>query len=115
MAPIGAAFDTGAKNMYITFHGSWDRQPGSGYKLVEVPFTQLASGQYDPVAPADSTTAGKDVMWAQSIDSCQAQSLTQSNCWRLSGVTWDPAGTRLIVSSDNQAEGELFVLQKKTT
>jgi glucose/arabinose dehydrogenase len=26
-APIWNTFDTDAKNMYVAFHGSWDRQP----------------------------------------------------------------------------------------
>ncbi|OAA67945.1 Six-bladed beta-propeller, TolB-like protein [Niveomyces insectorum RCEF 264] len=111
-APIAAAFDVGATNLYVTFHGSWDRQPGTGYKLVQVPFTKLASELYDPVASADSQKGYNDILWAQS-NACQSQSLTISSCWRLAAATWDPAGTRLILSSDNSQEGELFVLAKK--
>ena len=114
VAPITAAFDADAKNMYITFHGSWDRQPAIGYKVVEVPFTQTAEGQYDPVAKSDSQTGFTDVIAASNPGGCQSQSLTQSSCWRLAGLQWDPAGTRLFVSSDNSAEGEIFVLSKKT-
>ena len=114
VAPISAAFDSGAKNLYITFHGSWNRQPAIGYKVVEVPFTQLADGTYDPVAKSDSQTGFTDVIAASNPGGCQSQSLTMSSCWRLAGLQWDPAGTRLFVSSDNSAEGEIFVLSKKT-
>ena len=99
--------------MYVTFHGSWDRQPATGYKVIEIPFTKLESGLYDPVAPADSQTGFKDIMWARDPSACQSQTLTVSNCFRLAGLAFDPSGTRLYVSSDNQAEGELFVLAKK--
>lgn len=112
-APIDAAFDAGAKNLYVSFHGSWNRQPATGYKLVEIPFMKNAEGAYEPVAKADSQKGFTDVVAARSPGGCQSQSLTMSSCWRPSAVQWDPAGTRLFLGTDNQAEGELFVLQKK--
>lgn len=111
-APIDAVFDASGSNLYVTFHGSWDRQPATGYKLVEVPFTQKG-GNFEPVAAADSKTGFTDVIAARDPGSCQSQSLTRSSCWRPSAVAWDLAGTRLFMASDNDAEGEIFVLQKK--
>ncbi|KAI0105594.1 soluble quino protein glucose dehydrogenase [Hypoxylon sp. NC0597] len=113
MAPITNVFDPAANNMYITFHGSWDRQPAQGYFVAEVPFTKNAEGNYEPVAPADSKTGYKNIIGAQNPGSCNSPSLTMSTCWRLAGLSWDPAGERLFISSDNQAQGEIFVLKKK--
>jgi glucose/arabinose dehydrogenase len=111
-APIGAAFDKAGKNLYVSLHGSWDRSQGQGYKLIQIPFTTLGDGTYDPVARNDSGAAGfNDILSAQNVNSCQAQTLTQSNCHRLAAVTWDSSGSVLYVSSDNQAEGEIFALQ----
>ncbi|KAI0533548.1 hypothetical protein GGR58DRAFT_486148 [Xylaria digitata] len=112
-APIWNAFDANATNMYVTFHGSWDRQPPTGFKVVEVPFTKLASGAYDPVAPADSMTGYKDIFSAPNPAGCTASGLTQSNCIRLTAAAWDPAGRGLFVGSDNAAEGEIYILSKK--
>ncbi|GAP84050.2 putative cellobiose dehydrogenase protein [Rosellinia necatrix] len=112
-APIWNAFDAAAANMYVTFHGSWDRQPPTGFKVVEVPFTRLASGAYDPVAPADSMTGYRDIFSAPNPAGCTANGLTQSNCIRLTAAAWDPAGRGLFIGSDNAAEGEIYILSKK--
>ena len=109
-APIANTFDAGAKNMYVTFHGSWDRQPATGFKVVQIPFTKLADGSYDPVAPADSMTGYKDIFGATNPGSCTANGLTMSNCFRLTASSWDPAGRGLFVGSDNSAEGEIYLL-----
>ncbi|KAI0846273.1 soluble quino protein glucose dehydrogenase [Daldinia vernicosa] len=113
MAPITNAFDPAGENLYITFHGSWDRQPAQGYFVAEVPFKKNADGGYEPVAAADSKTGYKNIIGAQNPGSCNSPSLTMSSCWRLAGLSWDQAGERLFVSSDNQASGEIFVLRKK--
>ncbi|KAK4196744.1 soluble quino protein glucose/sorbosone dehydrogenase [Triangularia verruculosa] len=109
-APIANTFDADAKNMYVTFHGSWNRQPATGFKVVQIPFTKLANGTYEPVAPADSMTGYKDIFSAPNPGSCTANGLTMSNCFRLTAAVWDPAGRGLFVGSDNSAEGEIYVL-----
>lgn len=113
MAPITNAFHPSGDALYITFHGSWNRQPASGYKVLEIPFQQNADGVYDPVPAANAQTFGTDVFAASSPSGCNSPSLTMSTCMRLAGLAWEPAGERLFVSSDNQAEGEIFVLHKK--
>ncbi|CAJ2507741.1 Uu.00g089270.m01.CDS01 [Anthostomella pinea] len=112
-APIWNAFDADATNMYVTLHGSWDRTPPIGFKVVEVPFARLASGAYDPVAPADSMTGFSEIFSAPDPESCTANGLTMSNCFRLTAAGWDPAGRGLFVGSDNSAEGEIYILSKK--
>jgi len=96
--------------MYVTFHGSWDRQPATGFKVVQIPFQKTADGKYDPVAPADSMKGYNDIMGAPTPGSCTANGLTQSNCVRLTAATWDPAGRGLFIGSDNSMEGEIFLL-----
>ncbi|EOO00323.1 putative cellobiose dehydrogenase protein [Phaeoacremonium minimum UCRPA7] len=113
-APIWNTFDADAKNMYVTFHGSWDRQPPTGFKVVQIPFTKTASGAYDPVAPADSMKGYNDIFTASNPSSCTANGLTQSNCVRLTAASWDPAGRGLFVGSDNSAEGEIYLLTQKS-
>ena len=109
-APIWNTFDGDAKNMYVSLHGSWDRSPATGFKVVQIPFQKLADGSYDPVAPADSQTGYKDIYSAPNPGSCTANGLTQSNCHRLTAAAWDPAGRGLFVGSDNSNEGEIYVL-----
>ncbi|SPO06091.1 uncharacterized protein DNG_08780 [Cephalotrichum gorgonifer] len=113
MAPIDTTFGPAGENLYISFHGSWNRQPASGYAVVEIPFTQLEDGTYDPAAPADSMSSYTEILAAQNPGTCQSVSLTQSTCFRLAALAWDPSGTRLFVSSDNQQEGEIWILRKK--
>jgi hypothetical protein len=109
-APIWNTFDADAKNMYVAFHGSWDRQPATGFKVVQVPFKKLSDGSYDPVAPSDSRTGYNDIMSAKDPGSCTANGLTNSNCVRLTASSWDPAGRGLFVGSDNSQEGEIYIL-----
>lgn len=112
-APIYNSFDSEAANMYVTFHGSWNRQPATGFKVVEIPFTKTDAGQYDPVAPADSRDGYKDIFGASNPGSCTANGLTMSNCFRLTASTWEPAGRGLFVGSDNSSEGEIYLLTRK--
>jgi glucose/arabinose dehydrogenase len=112
-APIAAAFDANGANLYVTFHGSWNRQPATGYKVIQIPFVKNANGGYEPAAASDSMKGFTDVIAASNPGGCQSQTLTRSSCWRPAALAWDPSGTRLFFSSDNQAEGELFVLAKK--
>lgn len=113
-APIWNAFDFNATTMYVAFHGSWNRQPATGFKVVEIPFRQLDDGTFDPVAPADSMTGYKDIFGATNPGGCTANGLTQSNCFRLTASTWDPWGRGLLVGSDNSNEGEIYLLSKKS-
>ncbi|KAK1570044.1 [Colletotrichum navitas] len=106
-APIGAAFDGSFQNLYVTLHGSWNRSPATGFKVSAVPFTKLSNGNYDPVAAADSKTGYTDILWSTNVDTC-----TSSTCFRPSGITWDRSFSRLFVASDNDVEGELFILTK---
>jgi hypothetical protein len=112
-APIWNTFDGDAKNMYVTFHGSWDRQPATGFKVVQVPFTKKADGSYDPVAAADSMNGYTDIFGSSNAGSCTANGLTQSSCFRLTAIAWDPAGRGLFVGSDNSSEGEIYILSQK--
>src|SRR3990172_6359595 len=35
-APLGMRFDEGARNLYVAFHGSWNRSVPTGYKVVRI-------------------------------------------------------------------------------
>jgi hypothetical protein len=51
-------------------------------------------------------------MYAPNAGSCSSMSLTRSTCMRLAAVAWSPDYSTLFVSSDNDAEGEVWVLTK---
>jgi hypothetical protein len=111
-APITNLFDQNGTNMYVTLHGSWNRSPAIGYSIVQIPFTKNASS-YTPVAASNSMTGFNTVVQASNPGSCNSPGLQQSSCWRLAALAWDPANTRLFFSSDNSAEGEIFIVWKK--
>ena len=72
-APLGMAFYTGSAfpaqfrdNLFIAFHGSWNRSVPTGYKVVRVPFTNgQPTGQVHDFAAgwlrSDHTVAGRPV------------------------------------------------------
>lgn len=109
-APIDCKFDATSSTMYITYHGSWNRQPVTGFKLVAVKFTRSADGNYVPVEPLNSTTAAQDVFYNQAVDKCQGNGPGYSSgCFRPAGLAWDAVG-RLYMTSDTSSNGEIWVL-----
>lgn len=104
-APLDSVFSKDYSSLYVTFHGSWDRVPSTGYKVVEVPFTKGASG-YGPTAAANSTTGYKDLFWSPEVDHC---STTQ--CFRPVSIAKDKF-ERMYITSDSGAEGEIILLGK---
>lgn len=100
-APIDAKFDRQAENLFVSLHGSWNRDVPTGYKVVSVPF-----GAGEPVAPADSKDGYDDILWDPQ-EECDS-----AKCFRPSGLAWDRQFTHLFVSSDNNKEGELYILHK---
>lgn len=104
-APLDAKFDREAQNLFVTLHGSWNRDVPTGYKVVAIPFTS-GSGGYEPVAAADSRDGYDDVLWDPQTG-CNS-----SRCFRPSGLTWDREFTRMIIASDNSQQGELYLLAR---
>jgi|TARA_R110002003_G_scaffold589_2_gene20548 glucose/arabinose dehydrogenase len=109
-APIDCKFDADSTTMYITYHGSWNRSPVTGFKLVAVSFKLGADGQYTPVEPLTSTTAAKDIFYNPRVESCQGNGPSfSSGCFRPAGLAWDTQG-RLFMTSDTSSNGELWIL-----
>lgn len=106
-APLDCKFDSSFGTMYITFHGSWDRSPSTGYKLVSVPFTKGAGGSYNPSAPANSGSGYTDIWSNVDVTKCSA-----TECFRPVGMAFDGAD-RMYVTSDAAMEGELWLLGKE--
>ncbi|KAF1999420.1 iron reductase domain protein [Amniculicola lignicola CBS 123094] len=110
-APIDLKFDADNSNLYITYHGSWNRSPTTGFKLVAVAMTKGADGNYKPVEPITSTTAAKDIFWNPDVTKCAGNGPSfSSGCFRPAGLGWDKA-QRLYMTSDTSA-GEVWVLGK---
>ncbi|KAH7094502.1 cellobiose dehydrogenase-like protein [Paraphoma chrysanthemicola] len=106
-APLDATFNNNFSSMYITFHGSWNRSPSSGFKIIDVPFTKTASG-YAPRRRANGTSAAwTEIFWSPDEEHC---STTQ--CFRPVSIAQDRVG-RMYVTSDSGAEGELIVLGRE--
>jgi glucose/arabinose dehydrogenase len=105
-APLDASFNKNFTSMYITMHGSWNRNPSIGYKIVEILFTKGANG-FGPERAVDSTQAWADILWNPDVEHC---STTQ--CFRPVSIAEDRYG-RMYVTSDSGAEGEMIVLGKE--
>ncbi|KAI8934098.1 hypothetical protein NX059_008860 [Plenodomus lindquistii] len=102
-APLDAKFNMNSTSMYITIHGSWNRSPPAGYKLIEVPFANGLNG-FEPRASLNSTTGWKDIFWSPDVDHC---STTQ--CFRPVSIAQDAFG-RMYITSDSGAEGEMIIV-----
>ncbi|KAH9990900.1 hypothetical protein F4779DRAFT_251330 [Xylariaceae sp. FL0662B] len=102
-APLDGKFDSSYSNLFVSLHGSWNRQPPTGYKIVAVPFTKDSDEAYTPVALASSTSGYIDVFYPPDESKCSA-----SSCARPVGLAFDSVG-RLYMTSDTS--GELFLLE----
>lgn len=100
--PLDAHFSSSGTSLYVTFHGSSDRTPPTGYKLSQVPFKK--DGGWRPVADVRSREGYADVWSNVDVGKC-----TMLDCFRPVGVAVDAVG-RLYVTSDSAAEGELFLV-----
>ncbi|KAG9074603.1 hypothetical protein FS749_013810 [Ceratobasidium sp. UAMH 11750] len=82
---------------FVSFHGSWNRDPPTGYKVVRIPWSGSA-----PVAPANSQTGYETILGAPDVSKCPG------GCVRPVGLAFDRLG-RLFVSSDTT--GEVFMVE----
>ncbi|KAH8922316.1 hypothetical protein BT69DRAFT_1263575 [Atractiella rhizophila] len=81
---------------FVSFHGSWNRQPPTGYKVIRISW-----GEREPEAAPDAGNGYNDVIWAPNTSVCP------SKCARPVGLVFDKRG-RLFVTSD--ATGEVIEL-----
>ncbi|KAF8417033.1 hypothetical protein EV426DRAFT_624635 [Tirmania nivea] len=103
MAPLDVHFDYfpsgGDGGLWVSFHGSWNRDVPTGYKLSKIPFDK-ATGQ--PMAKATDKQNYEDVLWNRDTMKCK-----DNGCFRPVGVAIDGKG-RVWVGSDSS--GEVMVL-----
>ncbi|KAI2627657.1 soluble quino protein glucose dehydrogenase [Hypoxylon sp. NC1633] len=95
-APLDVKFTADGSVAYVSFHGSWNRDPPDGYRLGKISF---ANGQ--PVAGVNDTTAVEYILQNPDNTRCPGA------CVRPVGLAFDKKG-RLFMTSD--ASGELFVI-----
>ncbi|GAO50618.1 hypothetical protein G7K_4742-t1 [Saitoella complicata NRRL Y-17804] len=103
-APLDIKFlpNSNKSQAFVTFHGSWDRAPPTGYKIVRVPFTNSSStGGFGPVADLTDMFGYEDVLWNPDISACP------NGCFRPVGLAFDSQG-RMFVSSDST--GDIFMI-----
>ena len=104
-APLDAVFDRNYTSLFVTFHGSWNRNPSTGFKVVQIPFTKSAGGFGPQSAIAQSNVTGyTDVLWNPDVEHC---STTQ--CFRPVSIAKD-GFERMYITSDSGSEGELLLL-----
>ncbi|KAH8886987.1 soluble quino protein glucose dehydrogenase [Thozetella sp. PMI_491] len=96
-APLDIKFLPNGSAAYVSLHGSWDRSPPDGYRVVKVNFGK--DGQ--PIQSLTSTTAAIPVMENPNLNVCPG------SCFRPVGLLFD-AKRRLYVSSDST--GEIYVI-----
>ncbi|KAG2006955.1 endoglucanase II [Coprinopsis cinerea AmutBmut pab1-1] len=110
-APLDMKFGLGNDtNLYVGLHGSWNRQPPQGYKVVIIPGRYSASGEWSPsVGLAQTKTSFTNLLTNRNENQCSG-SFGGSNCFRPVGLVWSPNGENLYVSSDTT--GEVFILKR---
>ncbi|CAJ2512586.1 Uu.00g056010.m01.CDS01 [Anthostomella pinea] len=101
-APLGSKFDARYMNLFVALHGSWDRQPPTGFKVVAIPFTRSPQGSYEPVKGPSSDSGYINVFYPPDVSQCSSDT-----CARPVGLAFDAVG-RLYITSD--ASGEVFQL-----
>ncbi|TFK28302.1 cellobiose dehydrogenase [Coprinopsis marcescibilis] len=105
-APLDMKFGArdGDHNLYAALHGSWNRSPPQGYKVVAVPGQLSSSGEWSPSASlADTKTSARDVLANLNENECG------KGCFRPVGLVFGNSGNHLYVSSDTS--GEIFLLR----
>ncbi|KAF2840298.1 iron reductase domain protein [Patellaria atrata CBS 101060] len=107
-APLDLKFDKAFENLYVAFHGSWNRVPSTGFKVVQIPFHKDAAGNYNPVASPHSNSGYTDIWWNTNTTVCNPS----TQCFRPVGLHFDTQTERMYVTSDAAMEGELWVLGK---
>lgn len=106
-APLDAKFNPDFSSLYVTYHGSWDRTPALGFKLVQFPFKKDSDGEYTPVGTiAKSNESSTDVWWNTDLSKCST-----TFCFRPVSIAVDKF-SRLYITSDSPAEGEIWLLGK---
>ncbi|KAF5675561.1 L-sorbosone dehydrogenase [Fusarium heterosporum] len=95
LAPLDIKFRDGSA-AYIAIHGSWNRDPGDGYRLSKVAFKNG-----EPVSVSDDPKAEEQLMWNTDNSKCP------SACFRPAGLAFDKT-QRLFMTSDST--GELYVV-----
>ncbi|EOA92137.1 uncharacterized protein SETTUDRAFT_18787 [Exserohilum turcica Et28A] len=105
--PLEAKFNVDFSALFVTLHGSWNRRPPVGFKVIQVPFSRREGNVFGP-NPVDhaSEELWEDIFWNEHVDECAATS-----CFRPVGLAVDVRG-RVYVSSDSGAEGEVVVLER---
>ena len=111
MAPLDIHFNNfgdksevgGDGDLWVTFHGSWNRDTPVGYKLSKISFDK---GTGMPVAKVTDKQNYEDIMWNNNLMKCD-----NNECFRPVGVVVDRKG-RVWLGSD--ATGEVFVLWRNS-
>ncbi|ORY15537.1 soluble quino protein glucose/sorbosone dehydrogenase [Clohesyomyces aquaticus] len=98
-SPLDLKFDGKGENLYVTLHGSWNRDDPVGYSVSVIKFG--ADGQ--PTESSTSRNALTPIVSNSNTTGCPG------NCFRPAGLAWDRNG-RLYMTSDST--GEIYVIVK---
>ncbi|KAF4446416.1 hypothetical protein F53441_9933 [Fusarium austroafricanum] len=98
-APLDLKFDENGTRAYVSFHGSWNRDPPVGY---QVSYAEFENGH--PTESPRSKNATTPIIYNKDLSKCP------DDCFRPVGLAWD-SQNRLFFSSDKT--GEIFVLSRE--
>ncbi|EAU83855.1 hypothetical protein CC1G_09524 [Coprinopsis cinerea okayama7 len=103
-APLDFKFGVGNdSNLYVPLHGSWNRQPPQGYKVVIVPGRWSASGEWSPTVSLAETKNSWSTL-ISNVDETRCSGFGNANCFRPVGLVFSPDGQNLYVTSDSSGE-----------
>ncbi|KAK7193495.1 nhl repeat-containing protein [Paraphaeosphaeria sporulosa] len=95
-APLDLKFNAAGSAAYVTFHGSWNRNPPDGYRLSRVAWNPQ-TGQ--PVANVTSGAGAAENIMVNANNNAGCP----NRCFRPAGLAWSPSG-KLFLSSDTTNE-----------
>ncbi|KEY71472.1 hypothetical protein S7711_03538 [Stachybotrys chartarum IBT 7711] len=96
-SPLDITFLNDGSAALVAFHGSWNRDVPTGFRLSKIPFS---NGM--PVADSASKNAEAPLLWNRYMDKCP------DDCFRPVSIAVDKKG-RVFMTSDST--GELYVLE----
>ncbi|KAF2691197.1 soluble quino protein glucose dehydrogenase [Lentithecium fluviatile CBS 122367] len=99
-SPLDIKFDSKGETLYVSLHGSWNREDPVGYSVSYIKFGE--DGQ--PTESSTSTSALNPIISNSNTTGCP------DKCFRPAGLAWDTKG-RLYMTSDST--GEIYVIVKE--
>ncbi|TFK28249.1 soluble quino protein glucose dehydrogenase [Coprinopsis marcescibilis] len=104
-SPLDITFGVNSdSSLYVTLHGSFNRAPAQGYKVVRVPGRYTRDGWVPTADPRSNSS------FTNFLTNTRDEGLCEEGCFRPASLVWSPNGRHLYVSSDTT--GEVFLARR---